>query len=140
MALLRFYLFYQTIPKKCWIIQIRTNNKNIKRWGNLSIIKYKEIFEALGNDKRIKLYELINKEIFISKSRLAEELNLNRANLNHHLEKLKNAGLIMEKSLFINRRKQTFIVPLKEICYSLCIQVGYRWLPTFARSFGYVRL
>ncbi len=77
----------------------------------MTLKKYKQIFEALDNERRIELYEYILQRIFISKSELAKKYDLNRASLNHHLKIMLNAGIIFERGLILDGRKQIFITP-----------------------------
>ena len=77
----------------------------------MTLNKYKLIFEALDNERRIELYEYILQRIFISKSELAKKYDLNRASLNHHLKIMLNAGIIFERGLILDGRKQIFITP-----------------------------
>jgi len=71
--------------------------------------EYANIFEALDNQRRRELYEYIRANHFVPKNELSLKFDLKRASLNHHLEIMKNAGLIFELPLFINGIKQTFI-------------------------------
>ncbi len=77
----------------------------------MTLKKYKQIFEALDNERRIELFEYILQRIFISKSELAKKYDLNRASLNHHLKIMLNAGIIFERGLILDGRKQIFITP-----------------------------
>ncbi len=77
----------------------------------MALKKYKQIFEALDNERRIDLYEYILKRIFISKSELAKKFDINRASLNHHLKIMLNAGIVFERGLILDGRKQIFITP-----------------------------
>lgn len=77
----------------------------------MSLKKYKQIFEALDNERRLELYEYILEKIFISKSELAKNFDLSRASLNHHLNIMLKAGLIHERGLILDGRKQFFIIP-----------------------------
>ena len=81
----------------------------------MSFDKYIKIFEALDNEKRVEVYHFILQNIIVSKSDLAKNFNLKRASLNHHLSSLLEAGLVYEKSLFLEGRQQTFIIPAVEI-------------------------
>ena len=62
----------------------------------MTLKKYKQIFEALDNERRLELFEYILKKIFISKSELAKKFDLSRASLNHHLNIMLKAGLLFE--------------------------------------------
>ena len=77
----------------------------------MTLKKYKQVFEALDNERRLELYEYILQKIFISKSELAKKFDLNRASLNHHLNIMLKAGLVHERGLILDRRKQFFIIP-----------------------------
>jgi len=77
----------------------------------MSFKKYKQIFEALDNERRLELYEYILEKIFISKSELAKKFDLSRASLNHHLNIMLKAGLVHERGLILDGRKQSFIIP-----------------------------
>lgn len=77
----------------------------------MTLKKYKHIFEALDNERRLELYEYILQKIFISKSELAKKFDLSRASLNHHLNIMVNAGIIFERGLILDGRKQFFITP-----------------------------
>lgn len=77
----------------------------------MTLHKYKQIFEALGNERRIELYEHVLEKIFISKSELAKKFDLSRASLNHHLKIMLSAGIIFETGLILDGRKQIFIIP-----------------------------
>ncbi|UCE15069.1 MAG: helix-turn-helix transcriptional regulator [Candidatus Heimdallarchaeota archaeon] len=77
----------------------------------MTLEKYKLIFEALDNERRLQLYDHLVKKIFISKSELAKKYDLNRASLNHHLKIMLKAGLIYEQELILDGRRQFFIIP-----------------------------
>lgn len=77
----------------------------------MTLDKYKQIFEALDNERRLQLYDHILKKIFISKSELAEKFDLSRPSLNHHLRIMLKAGLIREQRLILDGRRQFFIIP-----------------------------
>jgi DNA-binding transcriptional ArsR family regulator len=77
----------------------------------MSLKKYKQIFEALDNERRIELFEYILQKKFISKSELAKKFDLSRASLNHHLNIMVKAGLLFEKGLILDGRNQFFITP-----------------------------
>ena len=77
----------------------------------MTLKNYKQLFEALDNERRIELYEFILQKIFVSKSELAKKFDLNRASLNHHLKIMFSAGIIFETGLILDGRKQTFITP-----------------------------
>ena len=81
----------------------------------MNLKDYQPIFNALENEKRIELYEFILQNVFVSKNDLAEKFSLNRANLNHHLEILIKAGVIFELELYLDSRKQVFLIPLIRI-------------------------
>lgn len=71
--------------------------------------EYANIFEALDNQRRREIYEYVLTNYFVPKNELSLKFDLKRASLNHHLEIMKNAGLIFELPLSINGIKQTFI-------------------------------
>ena len=73
--------------------------------------EFKAVFEALDNERRLELYEYILTRIFVSKSDLTKKFELSRASLNHHLKIMINAGIIYEKGLILDGRKQFFIIP-----------------------------
>ncbi|UCG04138.1 MAG: helix-turn-helix transcriptional regulator [Candidatus Heimdallarchaeota archaeon] len=77
----------------------------------MTLKKYKQIFEALDNERRLELFEYLLQKIFISKSELAKKFDLSRASLNHHLNIMLKAGLIFENGLILDGRKQFFITP-----------------------------
>lgn len=77
----------------------------------MTLKKYKPIFEALDNERRLELYEYILQKLFISKSELAKKFDLSRASLNHHLNIMLKADLIFESGLILDGRKQFFITP-----------------------------
>jgi DNA-binding transcriptional ArsR family regulator len=77
----------------------------------MALKKYKHIFEALDNERRLELFEYILQKTFISKSELAKKFDLSRASLNHHLNNMLKAGLIFENGLILDGRKQFFITP-----------------------------
>ena len=77
----------------------------------MTLKNYKQIFEALDNERRLELFEYILQKIFISKSELAKKFELSRASLNHHLNIMLKAGLIFENGLILDGRKQFFITP-----------------------------
>ncbi|MFX0015898.1 MAG: winged helix-turn-helix domain-containing protein [Promethearchaeota archaeon] len=77
----------------------------------MTLKNYSNIFEALDNERRLELYDYILKKIFISKSELAKRFELSRASLNHHLNIMLKAGLIYERGLILDGRKQFFIIP-----------------------------
>lgn len=72
---------------------------------------YLQVFEALANDKRLDILDMVNRCSFVSKTEIATKLNLNRANLNHHLLYLLSAKLIVEQDLLIDGRKKSFLLP-----------------------------
>lgn len=78
----------------------------------MDLKKFQPIFNALENEKRIELYEFILQNWFASKNELAERFSLNRANLNHHLEILIKAGIVLDIELMLDARKQTYLIPL----------------------------
>ncbi|MFX1283132.1 MAG: winged helix-turn-helix domain-containing protein [Promethearchaeota archaeon] len=77
----------------------------------MTLGKYKQIFEALDNERRLELFEYILQRLFISKSELAKKYDLSRASLNHHLNIMIKAGLVHERGLILDGRKQFFIIP-----------------------------
>ena len=81
----------------------------------LTLLDFQPFFNALENQKRIELYEFILQNFFVSKNELANQFSLNRANLNHHLAILANAGLIHELELMLDARRQVFLIPLVRI-------------------------
>ena len=81
----------------------------------LTLLDFQPFFNALENQKRIELYEFILQNFFVSKNDLANQFSLNRANLNHHLAILANAGLIHELELMLDARRQVFLIPLVRI-------------------------
>ncbi|MHA2247254.1 MAG: winged helix-turn-helix domain-containing protein [Candidatus Hodarchaeales archaeon] len=84
--------------------------------------KYNQIFEALDNERRLELYEHILQKIFISKSELAIKFDLKRASLNHHLNIMLKAGLVHEKTLILDGRRQSFIVPAVKLHPELFVE------------------
>jgi DNA-binding transcriptional ArsR family regulator len=77
----------------------------------MTLKNYKQIFEALDNERRLELFEYILQKIFISKSELAKKFDLSRASLNHHLRIMLKAGLVFESGLILDGRKQFFLTP-----------------------------
>ena len=77
----------------------------------MTLKNYKQIFEALDNERRLELFEYVQEKQFISKSDLAKKFDLSRASLNHHLKIMLKAGLLFENGLFLDSRKQFFISP-----------------------------
>lgn len=77
----------------------------------MTLRQYKQIFEALDNERRLELYEYILHKKFISKSELAKKFDLSRASLNHHLNIMLKARLVFERGLILDGRKQFFITP-----------------------------
>jgi len=70
-----------------------------------------ELIRALANTKRLEILTYINKNIFLTKSELLSEFNLQRAGLDFHLSALEDAGLIGSIDIKINNRKHVFIYP-----------------------------
>ncbi|MFW9904818.1 MAG: helix-turn-helix domain-containing protein [Candidatus Thorarchaeota archaeon] len=77
----------------------------------MTLKNYKQIFEALDNERRLELFEYLQQIIFTSKSELAKKFDLSRASLNHHLKIMLKAGLLHESGLILDGRKQFFITP-----------------------------
>jgi DNA-binding transcriptional ArsR family regulator len=77
----------------------------------MALKNYKQIFEALDNERRLEIFEYIQQKLFISKSELAKKFELSRASLNHHLKIMLKAGLLHESGLILDGRKQFFITP-----------------------------
>lgn len=77
----------------------------------MTLKNYKQIFEALDNERRLELFEYVQEKHFISKSELAKKFDLSRASLNHHLKIMLKAGLLFENGLLLDGRKQFFISP-----------------------------
>ncbi|MFX0212413.1 MAG: helix-turn-helix domain-containing protein [Candidatus Hodarchaeota archaeon] len=77
----------------------------------MALKNYKQIFEALDNERRLEIFEYIQQKLFISKSELAKKFDLSRASLNHHLKIMLKAGLLHENGLILDGRKQFFITP-----------------------------
>ncbi|MFX1517292.1 MAG: winged helix-turn-helix domain-containing protein [Promethearchaeota archaeon] len=81
----------------------------------MTLKNYKQIFEALDNERRLELFEYILQKSFISKSELANKFDLSRASLNHHLKIMLKAGLLHETGLILDGRKQFFITPAVQL-------------------------
>ena len=81
----------------------------------MTLKNYKQIFEALDNERRLELFEYILQKTFISKSELANKFDLSRASLNHHLKIMLKAELLYETGLILDGRKQFFITPAVQI-------------------------
>ncbi|MHA1450789.1 MAG: hypothetical protein ACTSP4_15380 [Candidatus Hodarchaeales archaeon] len=77
----------------------------------MTLTNYCSIFSALGNEKRLEIFELVLKKGFISKKELAIDQDLKRASLNHHLKIMIETDLLHEKELILDGRKQFFILP-----------------------------
>lgn len=77
----------------------------------MALKRYRQIFEALENERRVELYEFLLLKTFVSKSELAKKFDLKRASLNHHLNIMLKAGLVRERALILDGRRQFFIIP-----------------------------
>jgi DNA-binding transcriptional ArsR family regulator len=77
----------------------------------MTLKQFKQLFESLDNERRLELFEFIEQTYFISKTELAERFDLKRASLNHHLDIMLKAGLIYEKRMNLDGRRQSFIFP-----------------------------
>ena len=80
-----------------------------------ALIHFRDIFEALSNEKRLEIFSFIQENLFIAKSDLLIQFNLNRATLNHHLKYLIEANLVREQEMMIEGHKQYFIFSTVEI-------------------------
>lgn len=89
----------------------------------LSLQSFVAVFEALANLKRIEIFEYLLKNLFVSKTELATDLNLNRAALNHHLKYLVSSGLIIEQEMMIDGRKHIFVLPIQNISIKNLLEV-----------------
>jgi len=77
----------------------------------MTLKQFKQLFESLDNERRLELFEYIEQTHFVSKTELAERFELKRASLNHHLEIMLKAGLIYERNMNLDGRRQSFIFP-----------------------------
>ncbi len=69
------------------------------------------IFKALSNPIRLQIYELLCKYLFITKSRIMNILKIgNRASLDHHLEVLREAKLLIEKPINFDNQRLVFVI------------------------------
>lgn len=59
-------------------------------------MKIQQMFEALSDENRRKILELLKKKD-MSVNEIAEHFNITGASLSHHLNKLKSADLVVSK-------------------------------------------